>query len=111
MGNFICALVLLAVIIIFTAVNCTMICNICDDMIALIDEGKIDEAVKLWEEKRTYIAIFVRDAEIDVVTAEAGALGESIALEDGEAEMGRLRLRDAVIELKNSEELNFEDVF
>lgn len=111
MGNFVFATVLLAIIIIFTAVNSVRICDICDDMLALIDAGNTEEAIALWSEERDYLAIFVRDAEIDVVSAEADALGESIALEDGEAEMGAMRLREAITELRNSEKPSFQDIF
>ena len=103
MGNMILASILLAVVIIFTAVNSVIICNICDEMIKLIDENNTDSAIELWKEKKEYIQIFIRDAEIDIVSAEADALGESISIEDGEIEMGRLRFREAVVELKNSE--------
>ncbi len=111
MGNFICATVLLAIVIIFTAVNSVIICNFCDEMIELIDNGKTEDAVEFWKSKKPYIQIFVRDAEIDVVSAEADALGESISIEDGEVEMGRLRLREAISELKSSEMVTFGNVF
>lgn len=111
MGNVIFASILLSVVIIFTAVNSVIICNICDEIIELIDNGDAESAIALWNAKKDYIQIFVRDAEIDVVSAESEALGESISLEDGEAEMGKLRLRDAVIEIKNSESITLKNVF
>jgi len=111
MGNFIFATILLSAVLIFTAVNSVVICNFCDEMTALIDEGKTEEAIDYWKEKKNYIQIFIRDAEIDVVSAEADALGESISIEDGEVEMGKLRLREAITELKNCEKITFGNVF
>ena len=111
MGNFVCASILLALVLIFTSVNSVVICNFCDEMILLIDEGRYEEAIDYWRSRKNYIQIFVRDAEIDVVSAEADALGESISIEDGEVEMGKLRLREAVTEIKNSEKINFGNVF
>ena len=111
MGNFIFASVLLLAVLIFTAVNSVLICNFCDEMTALIDEGKTEEAIAYWKEKKNYLQIFIRDAEIDVVSAEADALGESISIEDGEVEMGKLRLREAITELKNCEKITFGNVF
>lgn len=111
MGNFIFATVLLSLVLIFTAVNSVIICNLCDEMTALIDEGKTEEAIAYWKDKKNYIQTFVRDAEIDVVSAEADALGESISIEDGEVEMGKLRLREAISEVKNCEKMTFFNVF
>ncbi len=111
MGNMIIACILIAFVIIFTCVNSVIICSICDEMISLIDSGRTDDAISLFNEKRAYLAIFIRDAEIDVVSAEAEFLGESISFEDGEAEAGRMRLREAVTELKNSEKPTFQDIF
>lgn len=111
MENFIVAIVLLTVIIVFTAVNSFMICSICDEIIMLIDIGEIDKACELWNEKKSYLALFIRDAEIDVVESESSALSSEIPFEDGEAEAGKLRLREAVTELKNSEMPNFKNIF
>ena len=90
MSNFICAVTLIAVVIIFSVVNSVIICNICDELTRVLDEG---------------------NAEIDVVSSEAAALGESIALEDGEAELGALRFREAVEELRHGELPNIFNIF
>lgn len=109
MNNFIIAIIILALIIIFTVINSIYICSVCDDIIALIDEGRLEEAYSIWEEKKGYIAYLVRDAEIDVVTAETGSLGSDAAIEDGEA-VG-LRFRDAIQEIKNTEAFSAENIF
>lgn len=111
MGNFICSLILLSAIILFTVINSVIICNICDKMIELTENGNSEQAIILWQEHKYYISFFVRDAEIDVVTAEADALGESIELEDGEAEIGALRFKEAVAEIKNSEKMTWGNIF
>lgn len=111
MGNFAVALVLLSIVIIFTGVNSVVICNICDDIIRLIDENKLEEACRKWEENYEYIAIFVRDAEIDVVNAEAKELKEGIPYEDAEAEAGKIKFRDSVLEIIYSEKPSFQDIF
>ena len=103
MGNFICATVILILMIIFISVNSVIVCNICDDITALIDAGEIEHAAELWQEKMNYIALFVRDAEIDVVTAEAMKIEEATPIEDAEAAPDSLAFRDAVAEVKNSE--------
>lgn len=111
MGNFITSIIILLAVIVFTAVNSSIICSLCDEMISLIDSGERDRAIELWNEKREYIAVFVRDAEIDVASAEAESTGESLPLEDGEAEPEMLRFREAVEEIKNSEKLSFGNIF
>ncbi len=110
MGNFICAVVILAFIVIFTGVNSIIVCDICDDMIDLIDAGKADEASRLWKEKQMYVSLFVRDAEIDVVSAEAEKNKEKTPFEDGEAEAAIMSLREAIMELKNSEYFNWQSI-
>lgn len=111
MGNYICAIIILIIIVIFTAVNSFTVCNICDEMLSLIDENKLEAACELWREKRFYISLFVRDAEIDVVTAEAEEMDQSKVTEDGEAEAAKLRLREAIMEIKRSESFTFESIF
>lgn len=111
MENFVIAIILLIIIILFTALNSFFICRICDDIIAFIDIGDTENAYKLWKEKKSYLALFIRDAEIDVVDSEANALSEETPVEDGEAEAGKLRFRDAVKELRNSEFPNFDGIF
>lgn len=111
MSNFICAVTLIAVVIIFSVVNSVIICNICDELTRLLDEGNVEKARDLWESKKGYLSFFIRDAEIDVVSSEAAALGESIALEDGEAELGALRFREAVEELRHGELPNIFNIF
>ena len=111
MGNFICAIIILSLIIVFTTVNSFIICNICDDAIALIDEGKTEEACKLWESRWSYIALFVRDAEMDVVNAEVKRFSFESTFEDGEAENGRLELREAIMEVRHSESASWRSIF
>ncbi len=111
MGNMIVACILIAFVVIFTCVNSYIVCNICDEMIKLIDSGKTEEAIAMWEEKKSYLSLIIRDSEIDVVSAEAELLGESISFEDGEAEQGRMRFREAISELINSEKPSFQNIF
>lgn len=111
MGNFICSVILLTAVILFAVINSVIICNICGEMIDLAESGNISQAVAMWQEYKYYISYFVRDAEIDVVSAEADALGDSIELEDGEAEIGALRFKEAVTEIINSEKMTFGNVF
>ena len=111
MGNFVCAVVILALVVIFTGVNSAIVCNVCDDMLDLIDSGRTEEACALWLEKRSYIELFIRDAEIDVVNAEVKNMGDTTVIEDGEAETARVRLREAVEELKDSEHPTLRSVF
>ncbi len=110
MNNFIIACVILIAIVLFTGINSYIICDVCDEIISLIDSGKTDEAKDLWQSKRDYIAVFVRDAEVDVADSEAAALGEGISLEDGEAEMGKMRFREAISEIRDSEKFNLQDI-
>lgn len=110
MDNFIAALIILAFIVIFTGINSAVICGICDDMIALIDKGKTEEACELWKRRQSYIALFVRDAEIDCVNAEVDALGGMQSNEADAAKAETIRLREAVIELRDSEKPNFQDI-
>lgn len=103
MGNFVVAIVILSAVMIFTAVNSVIICNLCDEMIDLADKGEIERAKELWQEKKGYLGLFIRDAEIDVVTAELSRSEQSVAIEDGEAEAAIISLKDALEELKHSE--------
>ncbi len=111
MENFIVAILLLVFIAIFAGVNSFIICDICDEMISLVENDKTEEAKKLWEDKRDYIAIFVRDAEVDVVDAEMDQASSSTANEDGEAESKKMSLVDSIKELMHGEKPNFEDIF
>jgi hypothetical protein len=108
MRNFIAAVTILLLIIIFTVFNSVYICSVCDDITNLIDEGKINEAKNLWNEKCGYISIFVRDAEIDVAMAESENLNSETPIEDGEAV---LKFREAVAEIKDSENPTFKNIF
>lgn len=111
MHNFIIAVILIVFIVIFTTVNSFYICSVCDDIEALLNEGKIEEAVELWNSKKYYISFFVRDAEMDVVSTEADNLLRHYSLEDGEAESAKMSFSDAVNEIKLSEKLSFESIF
>lgn len=109
MNNFIVAIIILAVVIVFSVINSIYICSVCDDITALIDQNKLDEAKKLWEEKKDYISYFVRDAEMDVVSSEAEAIGSDTPIEDGEA-VG-MRFREAIGEIKDTEEFSLTNIF
>ncbi|MBQ3230955.1 MAG: hypothetical protein IJB49_08060 [Clostridia bacterium] len=111
MNNFIIAIILIAVAVIFTAVNSFYICSLCDEITALAESGKYGEAIALWEKKRDYIAFFIRDAEIDVVNSEADSLVKSYSLEDGEAEMAKMSFSEAISEIKHSEKLTLGSIF
>ncbi len=111
MENFVISVILVSLMVIFTIFNCFYICSVCDEVIALIDENNTAEACRLWNEKRDYISIFVRDAEIDVVDSEAKALEEETPIEDGEAPASAIRFREAVMEIKDSEKPTFFNIF
>ncbi len=111
MSNYIIALILVACVACFTVFNSVFITDICDDIQELLNENKAKEAVDLWNAKRSYIAIFVRDAEIDVVDAEAKGLESETPLEDAEAENAILKFASAVNEIKQSEKLSFQTIF
>lgn len=111
MENFIIATIILSIILIFVSVNSVIICNVCDEITALIDEGKLEEACALWEKKKGYVSIFVRDAEVDCVNSEVGSFGGEYSLEDGEAKLKAMSLREAVNELKHSEVPIFDNIF
>lgn len=97
MGNFICALSLLVFMILFVIVNSFIICNLCDEIIFLADNGQFDEAKALWKEKKGYISFFTDDKEIDAV--------------DYEAKQSESGFSDAVLEIKNGNVLNWQGVF
>ncbi len=101
MRNFICAVLLLVFVFVFVGINSFIICRDVNEMIGLIDAGSVEEAICLWEEKRDYIAIFVRDAEIDAVDTVIVNNSDDIAQ----------RLREAVEEVKNGEMLSLQSVF
>lgn len=111
MRNLIVACILLASVVSFTAISSARVCSICDEMISLVDAGEIDKAGELWQKNCDYIAYFVRDAEIDVVTAELEGVYESFAVEDGEREAACVALRDAINEISHFERLSFRSVF
>lgn len=111
MGNFAVAVILISLLLIFTGVNSFFICSVCDELILLVDEEKIDEAKQLWDEKKDYLSFFVRDAEIDVVSAEFNGASEKIANEDGEAELSITGLKDAINELKHGEKPSLLNIF
>ncbi len=111
MSNFVCAVILLSVALLFTGINSVIICNICDEMIELIDNGNAEKAKEIWYDRRDYLSFFIRDAEIDVVTAEAEAYSKEIAREDGEIEAAATSFRDAITELRHGELPSFLNVF
>lgn len=111
MENFIIAFLLIAIIAVFISINTYIICNVCEEMISLVESGDTASAKDLWDKKRGYIAVFVRDAEIDVVDAEMDKAEMPIANEDGEAENKNMALIDSIKELMNGEKPNFENIF
>ena len=108
MGNFIFTTVILVLMVIFISINSVIVCNICDDITALIDAGFLEEAAQRWQEKKNYIALFVRDAEIDVVTAEAMKIQQATPIEDAEAAPDSMAFREAISEVKNSERFTWQ---
>ncbi len=111
MENFLISVIIVLALAIFVIFNCFYICSICDDIILLLDSNCTEDACILWEEKKNYISIFVRDAEIDVVDSEAKALQEETPNEDGEAASSAMKFREAVLEVKNSETPTFFNIF
>ena len=111
MGNFITALRLLLAIGIFTAVNSSILCSLCDEMLALVERGDIDGAIAVWDENKGYFSLFVRDAEIDSVSAEIEKHRASTAKGDGNTAGVESGLRDAINEILDSEKVNFGDIF
>lgn len=111
MGNFIVAVTLISLLLIFTGVNSFIVCSVCDELILLIEEENIDEAKRLWDEKKNYLSFFIRDAEIDVVSAEFNGASAKTANEDGEAESSIIDLKDAVNELMHGEKPTLHNIF
>lgn len=111
MENTILAFILIFIVLIFTGVNSFFICEICDKLIYLAEQEDINALENLWAEKRPYLSLFIRDAEIDSAEAEIKNLQTAIAFEDGETENAKISLTDAINELKNFEKLSFENLF
>lgn len=111
MGNTVLAFLLVLFVVIFTGVNSFFVCEICDRLIYLIQTEDYAELEAFWEEKRPYLSMFIRDAEIDSAEAEIKNLNIAIAFEDGEAETAKTSLIDAINELKNFEKLSAENLF
>lgn len=111
MGNFITALILLLAIGIFTAVNSSIICSLCDEMLSLIESGDAKGAIAVWEENRGYFSLFVRDAEIDAVSTEMEKYRDSIENNEYVSTQTEASLRDAINEILDSEKANFGDIF
>ena len=70
MNNFIVALVIIALITAFVFINGYIITSNCEDMISLIEEGQVESAFEIWEEKKEYFSLFIKDSEIDTVARE-----------------------------------------
>ncbi len=104
MGNFIYAVIILVLIIVFTAVNSVIICNICDDIIGLIEEDSIDIARGIWENNRKYISIFVRDTEIDLVDTAIRQIETQIP-------DSKVLFKEAVNEVRRSESVDWDCIF
>ena len=97
MSNFIISLIAIFLIFIFVLINSVVICTICDKMLSLIDSGKIDEAVNLWNDKKYYLSFFVRDGEIDAI--------------DLQTDYTPKLLYEMISEIKNGFYPNFENIF
>ncbi len=110
MENLIIAVVLSALIIIFTIFNSFYLCNTCDEIIRLIDNKQFPEARDLWEKKRNYISLFIRDGEIDLVDSEIQALEQSLCEGDDLSYMGT-KFKEAVYEILHSEKPSFFNIF
>ena len=111
MGNFICAVVILSLVVIFTGVNSIIICDICDDMISLAEAENFDELSHIWGQSRGYLSLFIRDAEIDVVDAEIKKVESEVPFEDAEAATDIISLKDAILELRYSESISWLCIF
>lgn len=109
MRNFIIAVIILTVIIIFTVFNSIYICSICDDMIFLIDADNLQDAVTLWNENKDYISYFVHDSKIDTAIAESDTFGSDFRNKD-DAEI-KIRFREAICEIKDTEKSLPENIF
>ena len=81
-------------------------------MIALVEDKKYDEAFELWDEKRDYLSIFLRDNEIDNADLHLRELlaaynaGEKDVIDEKHVD-----LIDAVMEIKINETLNLTGIF
>lgn len=111
MGNFITALILLLAIGVFTAVNSSILCALCDEMLSLIERGDINGAIAVWDDNKGYFSLFVRDAEIDAVSAEIEKIRSSFEKDDGSYAVREAGLRDAINEILDSEKANLSDIF
>ncbi len=111
MNNFIIAIISVLLIFAFITINSFVICDICDDLIDYVEKEQLESAKDLWEKKKFYLSLFIRDAEIDVVTAEFNGVLEKTSIEDGESELNTTSLIDALNELKHSEKPSFNNVF
>lgn len=111
MENFVISVIIISAVVIFVIFNSFTICGICDDITDLIDSGNTKEAVSLWESKRGYISVFVRDVEIDHVDGYSDYFGKNQDTNDAESEAKRIDLKNAVDEIKNSELPNFTNIF
>lgn len=106
MGNFICAVILLLTVIVFTAVNSYAVLDLCEDMLSYIENSNTSAAIDLWEKKEKYVSLFVRDAETDLINS--AILTMSI---NGESEETVSGLIFAINELKENEQLSFLNLF
>ncbi len=110
MGNLITGCILIAFVIAFTSLSSFIVVSTCEEIIALVDSGDIDSALQLWNRRACFISLFVRDAEIDVVTG-AFENSDKFPLEDGERETANTELCDAIKEIIDFERISFYSVF
>ena len=106
MRNFICAVILLFAVITIASVNSFFILDIFDDMLNLIERGDANAAIELWERKEKYVSLFIRDSEIDLINRDI--LYYRLY---GESKENEKRLIFTINELKESEKINFFNVF
>ena len=94
MGNFICSVIIICLIVIFVAVNCLIVDSICEKIIKYIDQNDTESAKAVWSDKKHYLSRFHPDREIDSVTNAT------------EFEADPARFRQAVTEIRDSEVLS-----
>ncbi len=110
MGNFKCAIVILALTILLVFVNSVIIHNICDNIISLAENGQTEEAKSLWEKRKDYISFFTRDVEVDLVEAAAQKMNTE-GVEKADAQMHIFAFCEGVSEIRDTNHLNWYNLF
>ncbi len=111
MENLVVAVIILAVLLVFTGVNSFIICNSCEEISSFVNENAFDEAVTRWESRKNYIALFVRDSEIDIVDEQMEELFEVEDGDERELESAKNELLTALTELKQGEAIGWQQIF